>query len=134
VWCRVVWYCGVLCCVALLVEERQTSAYCQRLSDSFKLSERVCAVSHNGAGKSTTLGVLSGLFPPTSGDAVINGCSVANDIAGVRRSLGVCSQMDILWDERESSLWCLHVSFIFTVPRCCLPLLCALSFPGLWFV
>jgi ABC-type multidrug transport system ATPase subunit len=54
---------------------------------------------HNGAGKSTTISILTGLTPPTAGDATVNGHSVANHMARVRRSLGICPQHDVLWPQ-----------------------------------
>ncbi len=45
-------------------------------------------LGHNGAGKTTTISMLTGLFPPTSGNAVVHGYDILNNIAGVRESLG----------------------------------------------
>lgn len=39
------------------------------------------------------------MFPPTSGTALINGKDVRHDINGVRSSLGLCPQHNILFDE-----------------------------------
>uniref|UniRef100_A0A8C3WSX6 ATP binding cassette subfamily A member 3 n=1 Tax=Catagonus wagneri TaxID=51154 RepID=A0A8C3WSX6_9CETA len=55
-------------------------------------------LGHNGAGKTTTLSMLTGLFPPTSGRAYINGYEVSRDMAQIRRSLGLCPQHDVLFD------------------------------------
>jgi ABC-2 type transport system ATP-binding protein len=46
----------------------------------------------NGAGKSTTIAMLSGLFPPTAGDAAIGGCDVVQQLAQVKRLIGVVPQ------------------------------------------
>ena len=54
-------------------------------------------LGHNGAGKTTTMSMLVGLFPPTSGDAIINGYSILTDINGVRESLGLCPQHNVLF-------------------------------------
>jgi len=53
----------------------------------------------NGAGKSTTIGMLTGLIEPTYGDATIYGRSVVNNISEVRKITNVCPQHDILWPE-----------------------------------
>uniref|UniRef100_A0A8D3B2N6 ABC transporter domain-containing protein n=1 Tax=Scophthalmus maximus TaxID=52904 RepID=A0A8D3B2N6_SCOMX len=42
--------------------------------------------------------VLVGLFPPTSGRAYINGYDICQDMALIRRSLGLCPQHDVLFD------------------------------------
>ena len=55
-------------------------------------------LGHNGAGKSTTFNMLSGLMPPTQGDAIIYGKSIKTDLSNVRKKLGVCPQHDVLWD------------------------------------
>lgn len=42
--------------------------------------------------------MLAGLFPPTSGRAYINGYDICQDMALIRRSLGLCPQHDVLFD------------------------------------
>ncbi|KAM9955341.1 hypothetical protein ACTFIW_002991 [Dictyostelium discoideum] len=53
----------------------------------------------NGAGKSTTIGILTGIHSPTTGDAIIYGHSVVKDIHSVRKITSVVPQDDILWLE-----------------------------------
>ncbi|XP_057202451.1 phospholipid-transporting ATPase ABCA3 [Triplophysa rosa] len=55
-------------------------------------------LGHNGAGKTTTLSMLTGLFPPSSGRAYINGYDICQDMTLIRRSLGLCPQHDVLFD------------------------------------
>jgi len=45
------------------------------------------------------MSILTGLFPPSKGTAVINGFNIRNDIESVRSSLGICPQFDVLFDE-----------------------------------
>lgn len=44
------------------------------------------------------MSVLTGLFPPTSGTAIINGYDIRTDIDLVRKSLGICPQYNVLFD------------------------------------
>lgn len=53
----------------------------------------------NGAGKSTTLSILSGLTPPTSGDALFEGYSLSDDLPMIRKMMGVCPQHDLLFND-----------------------------------
>jgi ATP-binding cassette subfamily A (ABC1) protein 3 len=40
------------------------------------------------SGKTTTMSMLTGLFPPSSGTAIVNGFDIRNDIKSVRDNLG----------------------------------------------
>jgi ABC-2 type transport system ATP-binding protein len=50
----------------------------------------VALVGRNGAGKSTTMRVLAGVLPPTSGTVVVAGIDASKDPAGVRTVVGYC--------------------------------------------
>jgi len=100
-------------------EEEPTDSKCivkvNDLSKTFKLShgktkkavrqlnfnmyenEIFVLLGHNGAGKTTTMSMLTGFIPCTSGDAVINGHSIRTNISGVRTSMGLCPQFNILF-------------------------------------
>ena len=53
----------------------------------------------NGAGKTTTISMITGLFPPTSGTAIVNGYDIRYDIESLRNTLGLCPQHNVLFDE-----------------------------------
>ena len=55
-------------------------------------------LGHNGAGKSTAISMLTGLFHADSGDAFIKGHSITTDMISIRPQIGVCPQTNILWD------------------------------------
>ena len=46
----------------------------------------------NGAGKTTTISMLTGLFPPTSGTAVINGFDIQKDPLQAKQMCGLVPQ------------------------------------------
>jgi ATP-binding cassette subfamily A (ABC1) protein 3 len=56
----------------------------------------------NGAGKSTTLGILTSDIAPTSGEAYVNGFDITGTIPGgvveARKRIGLCPQTDPLLD------------------------------------
>jgi ABC-2 type transport system ATP-binding protein len=54
--------------------------------------ELVGFLGPNGAGKSTTLRMLTTLLRPTAGDAVVAGCDLLSDPAGVRKQIGYVAQ------------------------------------------
>jgi ABC-type multidrug transport system ATPase subunit len=58
-----------------------------------------CLLGHNGAGKSTTIGMLTGLLTPTGGDATILGHSIIDSMDQIRENMGVCPQHDVLWPQ-----------------------------------
>jgi ABC-2 type transport system ATP-binding protein len=53
----------------------------------------------NGAGKTTLIAVLCGLFPPTSGDAIIAGHSVVQNPMAVKQIIGVVPEEIALYPQ-----------------------------------
>jgi ABC-type lipoprotein export system ATPase subunit len=53
----------------------------------------------NGAGKTSLLGILTGLFETTSGTAFVAGYDVSKDTKHVYRNIGICPQFNILWGQ-----------------------------------
>ncbi|XP_063062860.1 retinal-specific phospholipid-transporting ATPase ABCA4-like [Engraulis encrasicolus] len=68
------------------------------LTISFYEGQITAFLGHNGAGKTTTMSILTGLFPPTSGTALIYGKDIRTDMDTIRRSLGMCPQHNILFN------------------------------------
>ncbi|CAG8465050.1 7477_t:CDS:2 [Paraglomus occultum] len=66
---------------------------------ALKEGKCLALLGQNGAGKSTTMNILSGLTPATSGDALLYGYSVRNEMDSIRKIMGVCPQHDILFND-----------------------------------
>lgn len=68
------------------------------LNIKFYKNEITSFLGHNGAGKSTTMHLLTGLYMPTTGTAKINGLSISQSMNEIRKSLGFVPQHNILFD------------------------------------
>ncbi|XP_022766658.1 ABC transporter A family member 1 isoform X6 [Durio zibethinus] len=110
---------GALEAISLEMKQQEIDGRCIQIKDLHKVYDtkkgKCCAVNslqltlyenqilallgHNGAGKSTTISMLVGLLPPTSGDALVFGKSILTDMDEIRKELGVCPQNDILFPE-----------------------------------
>eukprot|EP00501_MAST-03F_sp_TOSAG23-6_P001513 GSMAST32.ASY1.ANO1.1574.1 assembled CDS len=69
------------------------------LHAAFFKGEIFVLLGHNGAGKTTTISQLCGLIAPSSGDATIFGLSIRNQMTEIRKLMGICPQMNVLYDE-----------------------------------
>ncbi|RNF12533.1 ABC1 transporter [Trypanosoma rangeli] len=56
-------------------------------------------LGHNGAGKSTTMNMMTGMLKPDGGDCYIYGHSIRKDLRGARQEIGFCPQHNILWPD-----------------------------------
>lgn len=56
-------------------------------------------LGHNGSGKTTTMNILTGMMPPSSGTAIVNGFDIQTQTSGARQSLGLCHQQNVLFDD-----------------------------------
>jgi ABC-type Na+ transport system ATPase subunit NatA len=54
-------------------------------------------LGHNGAGKSTAMHMLTGLYPASRGDALVYGFSIRSQMDQVRKLTGFCPQHDIIF-------------------------------------
>ncbi len=70
----------------------------ENVSFEIRRGEIFGLLGHNGAGKSTTINMLTGLTVPSCGELEVGGLSVGQNLAQVRRMLGVCPQHDILFE------------------------------------
>lgn len=70
----------------------------EKLSFDMHQGNIVGLLGHNGAGKSTTMAIITGLYPPTVGDVLIHGVSVTKHPHEVRQHLGMCLQHSALHD------------------------------------
>eukprot|EP01029_Cantina_marsupialis_P023816 TRINITY_DN5_c0_g2_i1.p1 TRINITY_DN5_c0_g2~~TRINITY_DN5_c0_g2_i1.p1 ORF type:complete len:1536 (-),score=457.58 TRINITY_DN5_c0_g2_i1:174-4625(-) len=71
----------------------------KELSLNMKMGETFCLLGHNGAGKTTAINVLTGVYKPTFGNAFVLGHSVEDEIGTIQSLMGICPQHDILFDE-----------------------------------
>jgi ABC-type multidrug transport system ATPase subunit len=57
-----------------------------------------CLLGHNGAGKSTTISMITGLLSPTDGDCYFDGYSVSSDLDKIRTMVGICPQQNVIFE------------------------------------
>uniref|UniRef100_A0A4W5MTK2 ABC transporter domain-containing protein n=1 Tax=Hucho hucho TaxID=62062 RepID=A0A4W5MTK2_9TELE len=69
------------------------------LSVDFYENHITSFLGHNGAGKTTAMSILTGLFAPTSGTALINGYDIRTDMDAIRKHLGMCPQHNVLFND-----------------------------------
>ncbi|EKG07258.1 ATP-binding cassette transporter ABCA1, putative [Trypanosoma cruzi] len=71
----------------------------QNLYWNLREGEISVLLGRNGAGKSTTLNMMTGMVRPDGGDCYVYGLSVRRQLSRVRREIGFCPQHNILWPE-----------------------------------
>ncbi|CAM4887474.1 unnamed protein product [Rotaria socialis] len=70
----------------------------KNLSVKFYRNMITAFLGRNGAGKSTTWSILTGLIPPSSGTVYVDGFDILTDIKVIRKRLGFAPQHNILFD------------------------------------
>lgn len=64
--------------------------------------ETLAIIGPSGCGKSTVLRLIIGLFPPTSGEILVNGRDIASldkdELVGIRKNIGMVFQSSALFD------------------------------------
>ncbi len=71
----------------------------QDVSFQVQENETVGLLGRNGAGKTTLLNLLTGYFPPDSGQILISGKSMKEDPAACKRKIGYLPEKPPLYDE-----------------------------------
>ncbi|KAL7706957.1 ATP-binding cassette protein subfamily A member 10 [Lotmaria passim] len=66
---------------------------------SLKEGQISVLLGHNGAGKSTTMNVMTGVLEPDGGDCFVYGRSVRHELSKARQEIGLCPQHNILWPQ-----------------------------------
>ena len=54
-------------------------------------------LGHNGSGKTTTISILTGVLPATTGEVSVGECLLSENIEEIREMMGICLQENILF-------------------------------------
>lgn len=68
------------------------------LSLEIYANQMTVLLGHNGAGKTTVMNIMTGLFAPDRGDIFIHGHSISKDTKKAREDIGLCPQHNTLFD------------------------------------
>jgi len=72
-------------------------------------------LGHNGAGKSTTISMISGLLKLSSGSIKVKGLDIVRDEAKIKKIMGVCPQVNPLYD----NLTCAEHLYLYSAMKGC---------------
>lgn len=93
----------------LFTKEKETKIAVNDISLSIKEGEIVGYIGSNGAGKSTTIKIMSGILTPTSGTCLVNGLEPYHSRKINARNIGV------VFGQRTQLWWDLPLSETYTV-------------------
>ncbi|GBG75008.1 hypothetical protein CBR_g19522 [Chara braunii] len=79
----------------------------RELSLAVRRGECFGMLGPNGAGKTTSINMMIGFLSPSSGNALIEGLSIDDDVDMIYSLMGVCPQHDLLWESltAREHLW-----------------------------
>ncbi len=86
---------------------------------SFTIRERqICGfLGVNGAGKSTTMNMLTGCLAPTSGDVLLDGVSILDGGSAVRQKIGYLPEIPPVYPEMTPREYLSFVAALKAVPK-----------------
>ena len=87
------------------------------VSFSVQPGEVVGFLGPHGAGKTTTMRILTGFLPPTDGRVVIDGHDIFSDPLAARRAIGYLPESPPVYPEMSVEDYLLYVSKLKDVPR-----------------
>ncbi len=87
------------------------------ISFSVKKGEILGFLGPNAAGKTTTLRILSGFFPPNEGEVKISGLDIFEDAREVKRKIGYLPENPLLYPEMRVKDYLNFVAEIKGVPK-----------------
>lgn len=93
----------------LFTREKETKVAVDDISLDIKAGEMVGYIGSNGAGKSTTIKIMSGILTPTSGTCMVNGLEPYRNRKNNAQNIGV------VFGQRTQLWWDLPLSETYTV-------------------
>lgn len=69
------------------------------VSLNFYKDEIFALLGHNGAGKTTIINILTGIYEKTSGEAQYKGFNIFDNMDFYRTMVGICPQQDVLFEQ-----------------------------------